>query len=47
MIRQTGDIVREVVARVGGPGDFIGHIAGDDFVFVTTRRPRRPGLRAP
>ena len=25
------------VARVGGPGDFIGHIAGDDFVFITTR----------
>jgi DNA-binding response OmpR family regulator len=37
VILQTGDIVREVVARVGGPGDFIGHIAGDDFVFITTR----------
>jgi PAS domain S-box-containing protein len=36
VILQTGDIVREVVARVGGPGDFIGHIAGDDFVFLTT-----------
>jgi PAS domain S-box-containing protein len=36
VILQTGDIVREVVARLGGPGDFIGHIAGDDFVFVTT-----------
>ncbi len=36
VILQTGDIVREVVARHGGPGDFIGHIAGDDFVFVTT-----------
>jgi len=36
VILQTGDIVREVVARVGGPGDFIGHIAGDDFVFITT-----------
>jgi DNA-binding response OmpR family regulator len=35
VILQTGDIVREVVARVGGPGDFIGHIAGDDFVFFT------------
>ena len=37
VIRQTGDIVREVVTRAGGPGDFIGHIAGDDFVFITTR----------
>jgi DNA-binding response OmpR family regulator/signal transduction histidine kinase len=36
VILQTGDIVREVVARHGVPGDFIGHIAGDDFVFVTT-----------
>lgn|GEM_PF-73355 len=36
VIYQTGDIVREAVARVGGPGDFIGHIAGDDFVFITT-----------
>jgi PleD family two-component response regulator len=36
VIRQTGDLMRDVVARVGGPGDFIGHIAGDDFVLVTT-----------
>jgi GGDEF domain-containing protein len=36
VIRQTGDVIRQVVAHVGGPGDFIGHIAGDDFVFVTS-----------
>jgi DNA-binding response OmpR family regulator len=36
VILQTGDIVREVVTRLGGPGDFIGHIAGDDFVLLTT-----------
>jgi signal transduction histidine kinase/DNA-binding response OmpR family regulator len=36
VIRQTGDLIRDVVARVGAPGDFIGHIAGDDFVLVTT-----------
>ena len=35
VIRQTGDVIRHVVTRSGGPGDFIGHIAGDDFVFVT------------
>ncbi len=34
VIRQTGDLIREVVQRLGGPGDFIGHIAGDDFVMV-------------
>jgi signal transduction histidine kinase/DNA-binding response OmpR family regulator len=35
VIRQTGDLIRDVVARLGTAGDFIGHIAGDDFVFVT------------
>jgi len=35
VIRQTGDVIRNVVTRAGAPGDFIGHIAGDDFVFVT------------
>ena len=34
VIRQTGDLMREVVERLGEPGDFIGHIAGDDFVMV-------------
>ncbi|HEY4058704.1 MAG TPA: response regulator [Kofleriaceae bacterium] len=36
VIRQTGDVIRSVMQRDGGTGDFIGHIAGDDFVFVTT-----------
>jgi len=36
VIRQTGDVIRTVVTRYGAPGDFIGHIAGDDFVFVTS-----------
>jgi len=35
VIRQTGDVIRHIITRSGGPGDFIGHIAGDDFVFVT------------
>jgi len=34
VIRQTGDLIREAVSRHGEPGDFIGHIAGDDFVMV-------------
>lgn len=36
VIRQTGDVIRHVVQQCGGPGDFIGHIAGDDFVFITS-----------
>ncbi len=36
IIRQTGDLVRDVITREGSPGDFIGHIAGDDFVFITS-----------
>ena len=35
VIRQTGDVIRAAVAREGG-ADFVGHIAGDDFVFITT-----------
>ncbi len=36
VIRQTGNLIRDVVGHLGGAGDFIGHIAGDDFVYVTT-----------
>nr|WP_228530888.1 MULTISPECIES: response regulator [Myxococcaceae] len=36
VVRQTGDLLREVVAQEGLPGDFLGHVAGDDFVFITT-----------
>jgi DNA-binding response OmpR family regulator len=36
VIRQTGDLMRQVVTREGTAHDFIGHIAGDDFVFITT-----------
>ena len=36
VIRQTGDLIRQVIARDGSADDFIGHIAGDDFVFVTS-----------
>ena len=36
IIRQTGDLIREIVSRHGTPSDFIGHIAGDDFVLITS-----------
>ena len=35
VIRQTGDLLREVFSQEGLPGDFLGHVAGDDFVFIT------------
>ncbi|MBL8956262.1 MAG: response regulator [Myxococcaceae bacterium] len=35
VVRQTGDLLREIFARDGQPGDFLGHVAGDDFVFIT------------
>lgn len=36
VIRQTGDLLRDVIGSHGGSTDFIGHIAGDDFVFITS-----------
>ncbi len=36
VIRQTGDLLREVFGQEGLPGDFLGHVAGDDFVFVSS-----------
>ena len=36
VVQQTGDLLKSVMAEHGSPGDFLGHIAGDDFVFVTT-----------
>jgi len=34
-IRLTADVVRQSVAICGGPGDFVGHIGGDDFIVMT------------
>lgn len=34
-IKQTGDLIRETVLKIGTTGDFVGHVAGDDFVFLT------------
>jgi len=35
VIHQTGELIRSVVEGLGGPTDFVGHIAGDDFVLIT------------
>jgi GGDEF domain-containing protein len=36
LILQVGDLLRQVVASWGGEGSFVGHIGGDDFVFITS-----------
>jgi DNA-binding response OmpR family regulator len=34
VVRQTGDLLREILAQQGRAEDFLGHVAGDDFVFI-------------
>jgi DNA-binding response OmpR family regulator len=36
VVRQTGDLLRQVLAHLGDSSDFLGHVAGDDFVFITS-----------
>ncbi|SEU28878.1 PAS domain S-box-containing protein [Stigmatella erecta] len=36
VVRQTGDLLREIFAQEGVQGDFLGHVAGDDFVFISS-----------
>src|SRR5919202_2880046 len=35
VIRDMGGALRAATAATGGPGDFVGHIGGDDFIIVT------------
>lgn len=34
VVRQTADLLREVVQQAGDGTEFVGHVAGDDFVFI-------------
>lgn len=34
VIKRTAEIIADAVHRLGTPEDFVGHIGGDDFVFV-------------
>ncbi len=34
VVKQTADILREVVSQLGVGSEFVGHVAGDDFVFI-------------
>lgn len=36
VIKQTAYILYETIKKFGNPSDFIGHIGGDDFVFIST-----------
>lgn len=36
VIQRTASIIQNVLERYGNKNDFIGHIGGDDFIFVTT-----------
>ncbi|MFC1709651.1 diguanylate cyclase [Candidatus Omnitrophota bacterium] len=36
VIIQTSQIISRTVKILGGKGDFVGHVGGDDFVFVST-----------
>jgi len=36
LIKMLAKVLRDVVGSVGNPGDFLGHMGGDNFVIVTT-----------
>lgn len=36
VIEFTAEVMREAVAVIDNPGDFVGHVGGDDFVIVTS-----------
>ena len=45
MLLQPAGIRREAVASKGGPGAFLGHVGGDDFVLVTALEQAGPVCR--
>jgi diguanylate cyclase (GGDEF)-like protein len=36
VILHTGSIIINALEKFGGPSDFLGHIGGDDFIFITS-----------
>jgi signal transduction histidine kinase/DNA-binding response OmpR family regulator len=36
LLLQVGDLLRQVASTYGGDAAFVGHIGGDDFVFITS-----------
>lgn len=41
VIKETARIIEAAVRSQGSPGDFVGHVGGDDFVVLTTPRTMR------
>ncbi|MBN2407054.1 MAG: diguanylate cyclase [Elusimicrobia bacterium] len=46
VIERTSRIIKEAVLAAGGKNDFIGHMGGDDFVFITSPGMAEPVCRA-
>ncbi len=42
VVEQTARMLEQAVAECGAPGDYVGHIGGDDFVIVTVPDRARP-----
>lgn len=36
VLRATAQLLQDAALEIGGPGSFVGHVGGDDFVVVTT-----------
>ncbi len=36
VIRFTAEVLQNVLKQMGNPNDFLGHVGGDDFIFLTT-----------
>jgi len=45
IIAEVGEIVRDLVSRLGNPNDLVGHIGGDDYVILSTPE-RMEGMAA-
>ncbi len=46
VIKETARVILRSVNKFGSPEDFVGHIGGDDFVFVTTLEKAEPICKA-
>lgn len=46
VIRLAGKVIEESVQRHGNPGDFVGHIGGDDFAVITSPNKVKPVAEA-
>lgn len=38
VIKRTSELIRSMVSAYGSESDFVGHIGGDDFIFITAQK---------